>query len=116
MPFYSYSRKDIRCAHIVIPLMVATTPTVGDFNNDGKLDVAISTSYGAHPDKMYYFWFLHLPKVSVDTFTIEDKVKEVFGSDIEQVVDFTLYYPADKQPWRKYMGSRGNGVYELTSP
>ncbi len=92
--------------------MISTTPTIGDFNNDGKLDVVISTTYNGYPNRWYSILFLHPPKVSVDAFTIEDKLREVFGSDISQIVDFTSYYPANRQPWGQYMGSRGNGVYE----
>ena len=108
-------RKKVRCAHIITPLMLVGTPTVGDFNKDGKLDAAVSINYDGLPNELYLATPLHPNKVSVTTFTIEDKLNEVYGPEINDIVDFSSYYPADKQPWGQYMGTKGDGIYEPPS-
>ena len=94
---------------------MAATPTVGDFNEDGKLDATLSITYDGFPGELSMLFPLHPPTVSVTTFTIEDKLKEIYGPEINDIVDFSSYYPADKQPWGQYMGAKGDGVYEPPS-
>ncbi len=106
------NRRSIRCAHILLPLMIVTTPRIGDFNVDGKLDAALSITFDSFPNELYNLKIFHPSEVLIDVFTFEDKLKEIFGPDIGEDVDFASYYPANKQPWGQYMGSRGNGVYE----
>ena len=106
------NRKSLRCAHILVPLMLATTPRLGDFNVDEKLDVALAVNFNSFPNELYALELFHPPRTSINVFSIEDKVKEIFGPDIEKIVDFTSYYSLEKQPWSQYMGSRGDCVYE----
>ena len=106
------NRKDIRCAHILLPWKLQTTPVIGDFDKDSRLDAATSVLFDGMPNESYKLSILHPPKVSVEAFNIEDKLVEVFGSEIKNIVDFSAYYPASKQPWKQYMGSEGNGIYE----
>ncbi len=93
--------------------MLPTTPVLGDFNSDGKLDAAVSVPYGGYPDLLYFIHALHLPKVSVDAFTIESKLTEVFGPEITDRIEFSSYYSANMQPWSRYMGSKGTCVYDM---
>lgn len=90
-----------------------TTPIIGDFNNDGRLDVAATVGYDGMPDESYRFSILHPSNMSVQVFNIEDRLTETFGPDIKNIVDFDSYLPVSKQPWKKYMGSAGNGIYDI---
>ena len=110
-----HDKKKVRCAHILAPLVQAVTPTLGDFNKDGKLDAALTVTYDGYPNELYIVHQFHPPKLSIDVITLEEKVKEIYGSDIDKLVDFSSYYSAEKQPWGHYMGSRGDGVYEKPS-
>ena len=110
---YMQDRKAVRCSHIILPFLLPTTPVLGDFNNDGKLDAAVSVPYGGYPDSLYFIHALHSPKVSVDAFTIENKLTEVFGTEINDIVEFSSYYSANVQPWSRYMGSKGTCVYDM---
>ena len=105
-------RKETRCAHILVPLLVATTPVLGDFNMDGKLDAAVSISYSGYISSLYLLESFHLPKISLDVFTIEERVKQIYGPTIDDIVDFESFYSVDKQPWSRYMGSKKNCVYD----
>lgn len=105
-------KKNIRCAHVMVPMMQETTPTLGDFNHDGKLEVAASVIIDGFPGKYYPLTVFHPSKVSIDIFTIEDELVASYGEEIRELVDFSLYYSMEEQPWGGYMGSRGNGIFE----
>ena len=49
------------------------------------------------------------PKFKVFVFTLEERFKEVYGSDV--VVDFNGFLPSNEQPWSRYMGTTGDNVY-----
>ena len=107
-------RKKVRCAHILVPLLLAASPAVGDFNQDGKLDGVVSIMYYGLLNDLVQLTIFHPPKVMVRAFTLEDRLKEVYGTDAN-IVDFSTYYPPQQQPWTQYMGSQGNGVYTITT-
>ena len=54
---------------------------------------------------------LHSPKITVQAFNIENRVKEVYGAEVAAGFDFKRYYASEDQPWGQYMGSHGNSVY-----
>ena len=95
--------------------MLVGTPVIGDFNNDGKLDAAMSVTYDSLLGQLDMVTNFHRPRAFVATFTIEDKLNEIYGPEINDIVDFSSYYPADKQPWGQYMGAKGDGIYEPPS-
>ena len=96
--------------------MIAS-PAVGDFDSDGRLDVAYSvvwssiTTGGVGP--------VHVPELKVFAFTLEERYKHMKvgpGSGDEEVkgqkvVDFESFLPANQQPWNRYMGRHGNNMY-----
>ena len=100
----------LRCAHILFPMTLASTPAVEDFNNDGRLELSVPILWNAHPGGISGMMMVNPPKVLVKTFTLEDRVKEVYGEDADQV-DFSSFVPPSQQPWKKYMGSRGTGEF-----
>jgi hypothetical protein len=95
---------------------VIGTPAVGDFDSDGRLDVAYSVVWSSiAPDGLGA-----IPELKVFAFTLEERYRrqmmavapsgdgEVKG---QKVVDFESFLPADQQPWNRYMGHHGNNVY-----
>ena len=104
----------LRCAHILFPMTLASTPAIEDFNNDGRLEVSVPILWNAYPGGFTGMMMINPPKVLVKTFTLEDRVREVYGEDAAQV-DFSSFVPASQQPWKKYMGSRGTGEFIVTS-
>ena len=88
------------------PIMIVTTPTIGDVNGDGKLEVSYAVVWSSPGDSMNGREVP--PQMKVTTFTLEDKFKEVYG---EGVIDFQRFLPPEKQPWPRYMGATADGVY-----
>ena len=111
LEIHLHNRKMVRCAHILAPYMLPATPAVGDFNQDGKLDGVVSIMYFTVSNELNIF---HSENVIVKAFTLEDRLKEVYGTDAN-IVDFSTYYTPQQQPWTQYMGSQGNGVYTITT-
>ena len=89
--------------------MLMSTPIIGDFNQDGKLDGATTINYVSQNEQLNVF---NSQNVNYNVFTIEDRLVEVYGSGIRDVVEFSSYYSSREQPWGKYMGSKGNGIFE----
>ncbi len=87
--------------------MIVSTPIIEDFNQDGRLDGATTIVYVSHNNRLNAFLS---QKVNYKVFTIEDRLVEVYGPNIREIVEFSSYY--SNQPWGKYMGSKGNGVYD----
>ena len=114
LEIHLHNRKMVRCAHILAPYMLPATPAVGDFNQDGKLDGVVSIMYYGLLNDLVQLTIFHPPKVMVRAFTLEDRLKEVYGTDAN-IVDFSTCYPPQQQPWTQYMGSQGNGVYTITT-
>ena len=90
---------------------VISTPAVGDFDSDGRLDVAYSVVWSSIvPGGMGT-----IPQFKVFAFTLEERYRQIGGGDNEvkdqKVVDFELFLPADQQPWNRYMGRYGNNTY-----
>ena len=85
------------------------TPAVGDFDSDGRLDVAYSAVWSSiTPDGEDT-----MPELRVFALTLEERYKKMIvdsGSG-ETVVNFESFLPADQQPWNRYMGRHGNNVY-----
>ena len=106
------NRKALRCAHILAPVQSASTPAITDVNGDGKLDAIVSIAYSEASGKygMPELSFLHIPKVVVQTFTLEDMLKAIYR-DLVANVDFSSYYSMDEQPWTEYMGRNGDGIF-----
>ena len=102
-------RKKLRCTHVMGPSMLTATPVVEDFNKDGELDAAFIIPYYSMSHSI-----TQPPKITVHAFTIKDKLKEIYGPDILDTVDFSSFYPSNKQPWTQYMGTNGNAVYTST--
>ena len=91
------------------PLQVIGTPAVGDFDSDGRLDVAYSAVWSnIVPDSEDT-----TPELKVFAFTLEERYKMIADPKVkgEAVVDFESFLPADQQPWNRYMGRYGNNVY-----
>lgn len=106
-------KRNTRCAHVMVPMMQETSPTLGDFDKDGNLEVAASLVMDGFPGAEYYaLSIFHPAKVVMDVFTIKDKVVSSYGVEIRDIVDFSAYYSMEEQPWGQYMGSKGNGVYD----
>ena len=91
------------------------TPAVGDFDSDGRLDVAYSVVWSSVvPGSVST-----IPQFKVFSFTLEERYRQMVmdpsGQDEEvighKVVDFESFLPADQQPWNRYMGHHGNNVY-----
>jgi hypothetical protein len=87
------------------------TPAVGDFDSDGRLDVAYSAVWSSITPNDEDT----IPELKVFAFTLEERYKKIAGRDPEvkgeAVVDFESFLPADQQPWSRYMGRHGNNVY-----
>lgn len=105
------NRKGVRCSHILAPLISPGTPVITDLNGDGKFEAVVSVVYSALSAEYgdSYFNFMHPPKIVVQTFNIERRLKALYGVDIN--VDTSVYYPLDEQPWTGYMGRTGNGTF-----
>lgn len=91
------------------------TPAVGDFDSDGRLDVAYSVEWSSVTQDGEDT----IPELKVFAFTLEERYKQMIvgpgGGDEEvkgeKLVDFESFLPADQQPWNRYMGRHGNNVY-----
>lgn len=101
----NYDKKTFRCAHILVPANDVATPTIGDVNGDGKLELSYAVGWGSLPSHEYS---ITAQKLRLRTFTIEDRFVEVFGKG---KLDFSRFLPPDEQPWTKYMGQTGDNVY-----
>ena len=101
------NKKNFRCARLVVPTNNVATPTIGDVNGDGKLELSYSVGWEVIPGGEQYIGMTPL-KLVVRTFTIEEQFSKVYG---EGGLDFSRFLPPDKQPWSKYMGRTGDNVY-----
>lgn len=100
-------KKKVRCAHILLPTNDVATPTIGDVNDDGKLELSYVVGWEGIPGSEDYLGS-QPRKIRIRTFTIEDRFEEVFG---EGKLDFSRFLSLDKQPWTKYMGRTGDNVF-----
>ena len=83
------------------------TPAVGDFDSDGRLEVAYSAVWSnIVPDSEDT-----IPELRVFTFTLEERYKMIVDPEVKDAVDFESFLPANQQPWNRYMGRYGNNVY-----
>ena len=109
------NRKAVRCAHILTPWYSPSTPAIADLNGDGKFEIIVSMGFSQAFTKPLIppelSDIIHPQKVVTHAFTIQDKIEEVYGSTVVNKIDFSSYYPIDKQPWTQYMGTQGNGIY-----
>ena len=88
------------------------TPAIGDFDSDGRLDIAysmvwLSTTLNSEDTTT---------DLKVFAFTLVERFKKMVvgpggGSKGLKVMDFESFLPADQQPWNRYMGCHGNNVY-----
>ena len=96
-----------------LPQVIAT-PAVGDFDSDGRLDVAYSVVWSSiSPGSVGA-----VPEFKVFAFTLEERYRQMVvghsGDDEvkgQKIVDFESFLPADQQPWNRYMGHHGNNTY-----
>ena len=90
-------------------MQVVATPAVGDFNSDGRLEVAYSVVWSS----AFPSWSEAAPQLKVFAFTLEDRFRQLMEEEVisQTLVDFDKFLPADQQPWNRYMGHRGNSVF-----
>ena len=95
-------------------VQVIASPAVGDFNSDGRLEVAYSIVWSS----VFPGGFGAVPQLKVFAFTLEDRYRQVMEEEVrrQNLVDFDKFLPADQQPWNKYMGRHGNSVFEPGKP
>ena len=105
-------RHSLRCAHILLPFMIAATPIIDDLNNDSNIELSVSIQLSFLVDKFASLMANYPPKMVVKTFTLENRFKEVYNDAAAQV-DFSSFLSLSQQPWLRYMGSKGNGEYDL---
>ena len=102
--------KRERCDHIMAADMVPSTPVIGDLNGDGRLEVAYVMIWGGadsnRGDNLP-------PRVRVYVFTLEERVREVYGEAAAEWVSRLL--PPETQPWTRYMGATGDNVFHSLS-
>lgn len=103
-------RKSLRCSQVLVPSLLVSTPVIGDFNQDNRLDGAVTVVYFSQNNRLNVF---KSQKVIYKTFDIQTRLVEVYGKGILEIVDFPSYYSAWEQPWGRYMGSTGDGTYEI---
>ena len=108
MNYDANNKKKFRCAHILVPTNDVATPTIGDVNGDGKLELSYIVGWETIPGSQEYLGGTTILKLRLRTFTIEDRFMEVFGKG---KLDFSRFLPPDDQPWAKYMGKTGDSVY-----
>ena len=89
------------------------TPAVGDFDSDGRLDVA----YGVVWSSLTPAGLGAIPELKVFAFTLEERYRQVVATSRDEevkgqkIVDFESFLPVDQQPWSRYMGHHGNNTY-----
>ena len=110
------NRTRARCSYILAPWYSPSTPAIADLNSDGKFEAIVAMTYIETKNEMIHLPpelsdIIHPQKVVIHAFTIQDKIEEVYGSTVVNKIDFSSYYPIDKQPWTQYMGTQGNGIY-----
>ena len=88
--------------------MIAS-PAVGDFDSDGRLDVAYSVVWAS----AFQSELETAPELKVFAFNLEDRYSQLMGEEVkgQKLVDFDSFLLADHQPWNRYMGRHGNNVY-----
>ena len=102
--------RSMRCSHITGADMIASSPVIGDFNSDGRLEVAYVIVWGGVDSNMG----TNMPaRFKVYVATLEDSVSEVFGE--EGVQWARKFLPGGQQPWTRYMGTGGDNVYRPPS-
>ena len=97
---------------MMVPVTSSFTPVLEDFDKDGRLEVSTPILWSSMIEYSSVTE-AHPPKVIVKTFTLEDRFREVYGDSAADLVDFSTFLPPSKQPWKKYMGSKGSGEYTL---
>ena len=80
---------------------------IADLDGDGRLEVAYALVWG-NIDRNAAL--ITPPKLLVEVLTLEDRFTEVYG---EERVDFSRFLPSAQQPWSRYMGATGDGVFRL---
>ena len=105
-------RKQLRCAHVLAPILSAGTPVITDSDGDGKFEAVISLTYTpiSGPYSVKALDFIHPPKLIIQSFTIENRLKAVYGSKADGL-DMSSYWSIEEQSWNEYMGRNGNGLF-----
>ena len=96
--------KLLRCSHISSPTAIYTTPLLGDFNSDGRLDIAYLV-----------VWTMTIsvaPRMIIVASDLEEMFVKVYGTEI---LDFGTFLPPEEQPWTQYMGRTGNNIFKLST-
>lgn len=95
-------RRDLRCDHISNPTQIFTTPLLGDFDQDGRLDITYNIVWSASEYTP--------PRYLLAASDLESLFEEAYGTEI---LDFDNFLPLEDQPWTEYMGAEGNNVFRL---
>ena len=96
------SPMGLRCSHITKPTAIYTTPLLADFDHDGRLDIVYLIVWTSGYDIQSF-------KTLVVTSDLEKLFVHGYGTEI---LDFDIFLPSPKQPWTRYMGRKGNSVFE----
>lgn len=91
---------ELRCQHFSSPTALFTTPLLGDFDANGRLDVSYIVVWESAYDAAF--------KTLLIASDLESLFTETYG---KEVLDFETFFPLNKQPWTQYMGQKGDSVF-----
>ena len=92
----------LRCSHVSSPTSIYTTPLLGDFNNDGRLDVNYVIVWGSGYEGAF------------KTLLVTSDLERLFvGAYGKEILDFERFLSPAEQPWTQYMGQKGDNVFML---
>ena len=92
----------LRCSHVSSPTSIYTTPLLGDFNNDGRLDVNYVIVWGSGYEGAF------------KTLLVTSDLERLFvGAYGKEILNFERFLAPTEQPWTQYMGQKGDNVFML---
>ena len=91
---------ELRCQHFSSPTALFTTPLLGDFDGDDRLDVSYIVVWESAYDAAF--------KTLLVASDLESLFTDTYG---KETLDFETFSPLDKQPWTQYMGQKGDCVF-----
>jgi len=106
----SISKHGWRCSYVLSPSSISPlTPVVADLNHDGKLELIYGFQFASDPT--YFMYSLSHSALDLHVQTIETMVP----TDQDELIDFSVFYPMEKQSWATYMGTKGDGTYRYSN-